>query len=255
VIGYTVLLEVDVPSRVRAHSNTDSGQFILKHRLCSALKRINPKITSDITNTVISQVTFQENSNLLENNLHFHKLLTQGIDVEYQVNDKIIQDKVWLIDADNLLLNDWLVIHPFVLVEDEDSYHLDVVVFINGLPLAVIVWIHPKDNTARLLEAYHRLQTYKQKIPTLFSYNAFLIIACGTRAEVGTLTSNWKEFLPWRTIDGEDFPLPGETELDILIQGLFDKRRFLELVKYFIFFENTEVGIDKKLLRYPFCTI
>ncbi|MDF5713461.1 MAG: type I restriction endonuclease [Rhizonema sp. NSF051] len=273
VIGYTILSSSDMPSRNSTECIRDSeivlrvddsarescsNEFIsfslFVNCLRNALKRINPTIPPLAIETVISKVT-RTDSDVLENNRCFHKLLSFGVDVKYHVKDQIVHDKVWLIDSANLLSNDWLVIHPSTAVSDSDSHSLNAVVFINGLPLAVLVWIHPSNKKATLIKAYQQLQIYKQKIPTLFSYNAFLVIGCGKQARVGTLTSDWKEFKPWRTIDGEDFPQPGETELEILIQGIFDKRRFLELLKHFIKFEETETSINKKLLRHPFCTI
>jgi type I restriction enzyme R subunit len=218
------------------------------------LKQINPKVPSLAIETAISGVTFTQSSNLFENNRLFHQHLTQGVDVAYQENHQTVHEKVWLVDASNLLNNDWLVIHPLTLIEGSSTHCLDVVVFINGFPLAVIICTDPQDKNATLKKAYQQLQFYKQQIPTLFSYNAFLIIANRNQARVGTLTSEWEEFLPWRTIDNEDFPDEGETELEVLIQGIFDKRRFLELINHFMIFENNGVSISKQLLCRPFCT-
>jgi len=274
VIGYTVLLESDINiGRHKAQGCLDTkvvlgdwaqasallsdwarGHCAPRDRLYNALKQINPKVPTVAIETAISGVSFTQSSNLFENNRLFHQHLTQGVDVAYQENHQTIHQKVWLIDASNLLKNDWLVIHPLTLIEGSSTHCLDVVVFINGFPLAVIICTDPQDKNATLKKAYQQLQFYKQQIPTLFSYNAFLIIANRNQARVGTLTSKWEEFLPWRTIDNEDFPHQGETELEVLIQGIFDKRRFLELINHFMVFENNGVSISKQLLRRPFCT-
>lgn len=254
VIGYTVLLDSPTVSRQHQIEHSNKTEVVLPVRLCSALQRINPRLSSEAIAQAIRKVTSLESLNLLSNNRHFHKLLTTGVDVTYQFNGQTVQENVSLVDQSNLLNNDWLVINPFPVLKGTCTHSLDVVVFVNGLPLAVMVWIDPQDENATLKAAYQRLQTYLQKIPQLFIYNAFLIIACGNRARVGTLTSDWQEFLPWRTIDGEDFPCAGETQLEVLIQGIFDKRRFLELVKSFIVFEENTDFISKKFLRYPFCT-
>ncbi|GAX45170.1 type I site-specific deoxyribonuclease chain R [Tolypothrix sp. NIES-4075] len=254
VIGYTVLLEQDIASLKYRIGRTSYTEVILRDRLYSALKRINPTLPDEAISAAISQITITD-CNLLENNRSFHKFLTDGIEVEYLFNEQIVSDKVWLIDSDNLLNNDWLVIHPFTVVEGSHAHCPDVVVFINGLPLAVIVSIHASDEQATFKAGYERLQTYIQQIPKLFYYNTLVAITCGNRARVGTLTSDLQEFLPWRTIDGEDFPDSEATELEVLIQGVFDKRRFLHLLQHFIVFEDTEVGINKKILCRPFCTI
>jgi type I site-specific restriction-modification system R (restriction) subunit len=263
VIGYTVLLEPDIAlgkHRIGRSSYTevvlgvDVEQLVVRHRLYSALKRINPTIPDEAIALAICQITTTD-SNKKENNRRFHKFLTDGIEVKYLLNEQIVHDRVSLIDSDNLLNNDWLVIHPFTVVEGSHAHCPDVVVFINGLPLAVIVSVQPSDEQATFQAGYERLQTYIQHIPKLFYYNTFLVITCGNRARIGTLTSDLQEFLPWRTIDGEDFPDKGATELEVLIQGVFDKRRITELIQHSIVFESTETDINKKLLCRPFCTI
>ncbi|KAB8315797.1 type I restriction endonuclease subunit R [Tolypothrix campylonemoides VB511288] len=264
VIGYTVLLESDISiGRHKAQRCLDAevvlgdwaeASALLSDRLYNVLKQINPTVSTVAIETAISKVIFTQSSNLFENNRLFHQHLTQGVDVAYQENHQTVHQKVWLIDASNLLNNDWLVIHPLTLIEGSSTHCLNALVFINGLPLAVIICSDPQDKNATLKKGYQQLQFYKQQIPTLFSYNAFLIIANRNQARVGTLTSEWEEFLPWRTIDNEDFPHQGETELEVLIQGIFDKRRFLELINHFIVFENNPASISKQLLRHRFCT-
>ena len=254
VIGYTVLLESDVALGKHHIKRSSYKEVVLRDRLHRALQKINPTKPPEAIAKAIYQVTSTESSDLLENNRRFHKLLTDGVEVEYFFNEEIVHDKVWLIDPFNLLNNDWLVIHPLTVVEGNHAHCPDVVVFINGLPLAVIVSIYPSDEHATFKAGYRRIQTYLQQIPKLFFYNSFLFITCKNQARVGTLTSDLQEFLPWHTIDGEDFSLKGATELEVLIQGIFDKRRFLEQVLHLIVFESDGTDISKKLLRQPFCT-
>lgn len=247
VIGYTVELEADITAGRHKKERNDETEVILSDRLCHALLRINPTISSQALQEVIHQLTGLLNTNLIENNLYFHKILTQGLDINYIIDNQTIIEKVWLIDFSNLLKNDWLVIHPFTIVTNNQTYHLDAVIFINGLPLAVLC------NSTK--KAQNCWQKYIQQIPTLFLYNVFLVIVSGNQASIGTFTCNSQEFLPWHTIDGENFPHPQETQLDVLIQGIFDKRRFLELIKHFIVFEQHGISHSKKFLRYPFCTV
>ncbi|MHC5674040.1 type I restriction endonuclease [Nostoc sp.] len=254
VIGYTVLLEPDIALGKHQIRRSSYNDVVLYQCFHSALQKINPKKPDEAIAAAIDQVTCTESSNLLENNRSFHKFLTNGVEVKYLYNEEIVHDFVWLIDTSNLLNNDWLAIHPLTIVEGNYTHCPDVVVFINGLPLAVIVSIQPSDQRATFKAGYQRIQTYIEQIPKLFDYNTFLVITYGSRARVGTLTSDWQEFLPWRTIDGEDFPAKGATELEVMIQGIFDKRRFLEQVLHLIVFEEKETSISKKLLRRPFCT-
>ncbi|MBD2448524.1 type I restriction endonuclease subunit R [Nostoc sp. FACHB-152] len=254
VIGYTVELETDIASGRHQTERNNQTEVILSSRLRHALQRINPTISSEALQEAIRQLTVLPNSSLIENNLYFHRLLTQGIDITYIIDNQIIIEKVWLIDSSNLLNNDWLVIHPFTINTDNHTHHLDAVIFINGLPLALL-YNQLEAKTTTFKKAQASWQQYIQNIPKLFFYNAFLLITYGKRAGIGTLTSNSKDFLPWHTIDGEDFPHSQETEIDVLIQGIFDKRRFLELIKHSIVFEENGVSRSKKLLRYHFCTV
>ncbi|MEH2283194.1 MAG: type I restriction endonuclease [Nostoc sp.] len=254
VIGYTVLLESDIALGKHQIGRSSYSDVVLYQHLHNALQKINPTKPDEAIAAAINQVTCIPSSDLLENNHRFHKLLTDGVQVEYLYNDEIVHDKLWLIDTSNLLNNDWLAIHPLTVVEGSYAHYPDVVVFINGLPLAVIVLIQPSDEQATFKAGYQRIQTYIEQIPKLFDYNTFLVISYGNRAQFGTLTSDWQEFLPWRTIDGEDFPAKGATELEVLIQGIFDKRRFLEQVLHLIVFEKNETSMSKKLLRRSFCT-
>lgn len=254
VIGYTVLLEPDIALGKHQIGRSSYSNVVLYQRLHSALQKINPTKPDEAIAAAIHQVTCAESSDLLENNLRFHKLLTNGVEVEYLYNEEIVHDLVWLIDTSNLLNNDWLAIHPLTVVEGNHTHCPDLVVFINGLPLAVIVSIDPSNKRAVFQAGYRQIQSYFQQIPKLFCYNTLLVITCQNRARVGTLTSDWQEFLPWHTIDGEDFPPKGATELEVLIQGIFDKRRFLEQVLHLIVFEKNGTSISKKLLRQPFCT-
>ncbi|MEH2261724.1 type I restriction endonuclease [Nostoc sp.] len=254
VIGYTVLLESDIALGKHQIGRSSYSDVVLYQRLHRALQKINPTKPDEAIAAAIHQVTCTESSDLLENNLRFHKLLTDGVEVEYLNDQEIVYDKVWLIDTSNLLNNDWLAIHPLTVVEGNHVHCPDVVVFINGLPLAIIVSNYPSNERATFQAGYRQMQSYFQQIPKLFSYNTLLVITCQNRARVGTLTSDWQEFLPWHTIDGEDFPSKGATELEVLIQGVFDKRRFLEQVLHFIVFEKNGTSISKKLLRRPFCT-
>lgn len=255
VIGYTVLLEPDIALGKHHIGRSSYSDVVLYQRLHSALQKINPTKPDEAIAAAIHQVTCTENSDLLENNLRFHKLLTNGVEVEYLYKEEIVHDLVWLIDTSDLLNNDWLAIHPLTVVQGSYAHCPDVVVFINGLPLVVIVSIQASDERAMFQAGYGQIQSYSQQIPKLLYYNTHLVITCQNRARVGTLTSDWQEFLPWHTIDGEDFPPKGATELEVLIQGIFDKRRFLEQVLHFIVFDKNGIGISKKLLRRPFCTI
>ncbi|MUH00259.1 hypothetical protein F7734_51515 [Scytonema sp. UIC 10036] len=253
VIGYTIQPDLDLGKEWVEERSHLKG--ILRDRLYKALKQINPKASADVIKKAISQIICIQSGNIFESNQIFHQYLIGGIDIVYRDNDQTVSEKIWLIDSFNLLNNDWLVIYSVNPIQRGLIRCWDAIVFINGLPLALIICTDINNRNATLKQVYQEFQSDKQQNPKLFAYNEFLAIACGGRARIGTLTSHWEEFQPWRTIDGESFPHKGETELEILIQGIFDKRRFTELLKHFIVFERHGAIIDKKFRCYPFCTV
>ncbi|BCL39013.1 type I restriction endonuclease [Nostoc sp. MS1] len=254
VLGYTVALESDICFHQHPLIRNNETEVILSAQLHDALQQINPTIPTPGILAAIEQIAPKNNLSLLENNRRFQQFLTEGIDITYQIGNQVFHKKVQLIDRFNLCRNNWLVINPLTITEAHSTHILDIVVFINGLPLAVIIYTQPHHTDTTVRNAYQLLQTHKQQIPYMFFHNTFLVITNGNQAKIGTLTSEPKDFFVWRSIDGEDFSSPGETELDVLIQGIFDKRRFIELISNCIVFQGHNMNI-KSLLCYPFCTI
>src|SRR5439155_13682188 len=159
-------------------------------------------------------------------------MLVDGVAVEYQGGDgRIIHDAVRLIDFDEPEVNDWLVVNQFTVIENHHNRRADVVVFVNGLPLAVIELKNLGDENATVKGAFQQLQTYKQDIPGLFGLNEALIVSDVQEARAGTLTANWERFMPWKTIEGAEIAPPTEPALEVLIEGVFQKVRFLDLVR------------------------
>ncbi len=192
-----------------------------------------------------------ETPSLVENNRRFHKLLTDGIDVEYRQPDgSIAGDKVWLFDFNRPERNEWLAVNQFTVIENKRNRRPDLVVFINGLPLAVVELKNPGDENATTRGAFNQFQTYKKDIPSLFTTNEVLVASDGLEARVGTLTADWERFMPWRTIEGIDVAPKGTPELEVLLKGIFAKDRFLDLIRHFAVFEDDGKAIIKKLAGY-----
>jgi type I restriction enzyme R subunit len=177
-------------------------------------------------------------------------MLIDGIDVEYHADGRIIHDKVWLLDFDHPEENDWLAVNQYTVTEDKRTRRPDVVLFVNGIPLVVIELKNAGDENATTLKAFRQLQTYKQELPTLMTYNVALVASDGMTARVGTLTADWERFMPWRTIDGETIAKKGLPELDVLFKGVFECARFLDLIRHFIVFEVDGDKIAKKMAGY-----
>lgn len=229
------------------------SDVILEGRARSALANINPSIPQEAIDDAYRKLTrtIHESPLLAVNNHRFHKMLTDGVDVEYKNSEgRIVGDKVWIVDFEKTDNNDWLAVNQFTVVEGQSNRRPDVVVFLNGLPLGVIELKNPADENATTKDAFNQLQTYKKEVPSLFPYSEIFVVSDGIEARAGTLTADWEWFLPWRTIEGEDVAPKGLPELEVLIKGIFEKRRFLDLIRYFIVFEVDGPEIAKKMAVY-----
>ena len=250
-LGYTVLHGTDIAPDTPDVERSTYKEVILMQRLRDAVARLNPKIPADAQEEAIRKVLNPDSPALVQNNRAFHLMLVDGIEVEYRQPDGTVRgERVRLVDFDTPENNDWLAVNQFTVVETSDR-RPDIVLFINGLPLAVIELKNPTDEKATALTAFRQIQTYKQEIPTLFTYNEAIVISDGLEARIGSLTADTEWFLPWRTIGGEDEAPSIELELEVLIRGAFEKRRFLNYLKHFIVFEETNGGtIAKKIAGY-----
>jgi len=166
-------------------------------------------------------------------------MLRDGVPVEYWRSDgSIAGDHARLVDFDNARNNDWLAVNQFTVIEGQNNRRPDIVIFVNGLPLAVIELKNAADEDATIWSAFNQLQTYKQQIGSLFHYNEVLVVSDGSNARIGSLTANQEWFKVWRTIDGESDAPKTALELDVLVRGVFEPRRFLDLLQHFIVFEE-----------------
>jgi type I restriction enzyme R subunit len=229
------------------------ADVLLVERLEEAVARINPKLPHEALAEAVRKVIRLDAPSLVANNEAFHDLLVQGVTVEIGGKDgETIYPVVKLVDFDEPDANEFLVVNQFVVKEGKQARIPDMVVFVNGLPLAVFELKNAGSENAGIDKAYQQLQTYKRKdnIPTLFHYNEVLVISDGLNARLGTITSGQERFARWRTIDGEKEAPATTLELEVLIRGIFDKRRLLELVRSFIVFEHDDKDVAKKLAGY-----
>lgn len=239
--------------------NPDSGQperqaytdVILEGRLEAALGRINPTIPYEAILDAKRKFLQTERPSLVEENRRLHTYFVEGVDVEYYAQDGTLTgDTVWPLDFENPENNDWLVVNQFTVVENKAKRRPDVVVFVNGLPLAVIELKNPGDENATVDHAYNQLQTYKQQVGTLFRTNAALVVSDGLVARVGSLTADKERFMPWRTVAGDGVSPKGTPELETLVKGVFEKRRFLTLIRDFTVFGDTGNRLVKIIAGY-----
>ena len=233
-----------------ACSERDSFKdVVLERRLRDAIDRLNPQIPSEAREDAFRKVVLVEGPSLIAANQRFHSMLSEGVSVEYRRPDgSIAGDRVRLVDFANADMNDWLVVNQFTVIEGQHNRRPDIVVFLNGLPIAVIELKNAADENASIRNAFKQLQTYKEQIPTLFRFNEFLVISDGLYARAGSLTANWEWFKVWRTIHGDTEAPAASLELEVLMRGMFDRVRLLEMVRNFIAFEQDQKGRTTKIL-------
>ena len=228
---------------------TGYDQVVFESRLQKAVSRLNPdSLPSSALDDAVRRLTRPEGATLETRNRNFHRMLVEGVTVEYRTSDNQIRGaQIRVLDFDNPDNNDWLAYEEFTVREGDHLRRADIVLFVNGLPLGVIEFKDPlggKDAT--IWTAWQQLQTYKAEIPSLFTMNELLIVSDGLQARVGTLTAGREWFKPWRTITGDDMAESTGLEMDIMISGVLEKRRFLSLVRDFIVFEGREAEAPAK---------
>ena len=249
-LGYAILHGPEIaPDELFAERDSYSEVALIK-RLRESLSRINAQIPEEALEDAVRKVLRAESPSLTENNRRFHHFLTDGVSVEYRRNDRIVNDTAWLFDFETPENNDWVAVNQLTVEEDRRNRRPDVVIFVNGLPLAVIELKNLADENAGIGKAYDQFQTYKNDIPSLFHYNELLVISDGIEARIGSLTAGWERFMPWRTIEGDKVAPKGSLEMEVLLRGVFEKKRFLDLLRNFVVFEDDGGKIEKKVAGY-----
>ncbi|HNQ64404.1 MAG TPA: type I restriction endonuclease subunit R [Smithella sp.] len=251
-IGWGTIFGPDIAPDMLAAERENYGQVVLERRLRQALQRLNPQVSADALEEAFRKLTRPEFPSVVNNNHALHKMLVEGIPVEIQrTGGSFGHVPIQVIDFNNPDNNEFLAVNQFTVVENKIERRPDVVLFINGLPVAVIELKNAADENATIWTAFNQLQTYKMQIPSLFTFNEALVISDGVEARVGTLTANREWFMPWRTIEGEELADTKLPQLQVVLEGVFDKKRLLDLIRYFIVFEDTGGGVlVKKMAGY-----
>ena len=250
-LGYDVVGGPDMPPG--PHALRESyADTIFPSVVRGALARLNPNLPNEALDDAFRTLTRPEGPSLEARNRAFHRLAVDGVTVEYRDADGTIRGApVRMFDFEQPSNNDWLVVNQFTVVESNHERRPDIVLFVNGLPLAVIELKNPADEDATLRSAWQQLRTYQAELPSLFTFNAVLAVSDGVEARLGTLTAGWEWFKPWRTISGEELAPVFLTQLQVAIEGAFEKRRFLALLRDFIVFEDDGGGrLAKKMAGY-----
>lgn len=247
-LGYSYIYGPDIDPGTPNAERDNFSEVVLQGRLNTAIAKLNPALPIDAIEEAMRKMLRSESPSLILNNKAIYNFLRDGITVEYRREDgSIAAEQCKIIDFENIERNDWLVVNQFS-IQGEKMRRPDVLIFVNGLPLAVVELKNPTDEDATIDAAFRQLQTYKQQIPMLFQYNQLLVVSDGLLARVGSLTADTERFMPWRTIDGENLVPDGNLELETVVSGCLDPKRFLQLIEHFVAFDVSEDGTIKKIV-------
>ena len=238
-LGWQVAYGPAIAPHAAGPERTDYSEVILEQRLREGVIRLNSALPAEALEDAFRKLTQPEGTTLEARNRAFHRMLVDGVTVEYRTAGGSVRGaQVAVLDYEHPINNDWLAVNQFTVVEGEHKRRPDIVLFVNGLPLGLIELKNPADEKATVWTAWNQVQTYKAELTSLFAFNAAVIVSDGVEARVGTLTSGREWFKPWRTVDGETLAGPHLPELQVMLAGMCERDWFLTLVRDFIVFED-----------------
>ena len=249
-IGWDVLHGPEIAFDGSNPLRKDYRDCLLHPLFIKQFSTLNPHLPESCLEQVLLKLTKTESLDLLINNRAFHRLLLEGVPVEYKRDDKLINDHAFLVDFERVENNLFTVVNQFTLAGSKQLRRPDLVCFINGIPLAVIELKSPGDENTDIWDAFNQLQTYKDEIADLFVFNEALVVSDGYTARVGSLTADQERFLPWRTVKNENDKPVLEWQLETMVRGFFDRELLLSYIRYFVLFETDGEAIIKKIAGY-----
>lgn len=258
-LGWTPVYGPDIEPEKPAAERSEFSVVFLEQRLKGALTRLNPGMSEQVLEEAFRIVTRPESPDLITNNRAFHHMLVDTVKVPFRdVEGKEATANVRLIDWENPQGNDLIAVNQFTVIErqriggddqpeTERKRRPDILLFVNGLPFVILELKNAADQLATVEGAFNQIQTYKSQITSLFTYNTLCVISDGLDARLGTISSDWERFMPWRAVE---HPVEERGDLRTLIHGVFEPRRFFDLIRYCIVFEDTKEGPIKKVAGY-----
>lgn len=249
LLGYDYKKGNEISMTGLALERKSDKDVVLHERLEKALRKINSDIQPRFIEQAIHELTLEKSPNLLENNLTFHENLINGIEIEdYDDEGQSIVEIVKIVDFEHPQNNDFLAVNQFTVVNGDYTKRPDIVLFINGLPIVVIELKNSTNETVGVEEGYHQLETYKRRTPQLFTFNEVLVTSDGINTKAGSLTANYDRFMTWRSIDGQTESSSSLASLDVLIHGMLNPETLLDLIRYFVLFQDDGKGHISKIL-------
>jgi type I restriction enzyme R subunit len=216
-------------------------EVFLWGRLRDAIRRINPGTSPALVDEAIKRVRRAESQSPIDENYRLHQLITEGVPVEHRDADGALRTtRLWLVDFEQPENNDWVAINQFTIVENGKNRRPDVLVLVNGMPLALLEMKNPTAEHATLKSAWNQVQTYRHDIPSVFVPNAVTVISDGTSAAMSSYAGAFEHYAPWKTVEGREV-VSDRPALEVLIKGVFEPKRFLDLLQNFIVFSDETV--------------
>lgn len=218
-------------------------------RLRDAIRRINRALARDVVEEAAKRLERAESQSPIGENRRVHELLRDGVPVEYRGDDgQVRTELVKLVDFEYAENNDWLAVNQFTVSEGKNR-RPDVLVFLNGIPVALFELKNLADEHATLRNAWNQVQTYRTDIPSIFTSNVVTVISDGTSAAMSSFTGAFENYAPWKTMDGREV-VTNRPALEVLIKGVFDQKRFLDFLQNFVVFSDEGKGLVKRVARY-----
>lgn len=245
-VGYTSVYGPEIAVDGSAPERSNYVEVVLVERLRAAITRLNPAVPLVARDDALRQILSLDTPVLLSANRHFHRLLINGVPVEYQKDGETRGDFVRLIDFADVAANEWLAINQFSIKGAKHTRRPDIILFVNGLPLVLLELKNPADVNADIWKAYDQIETYKEQIPDVFQYNEVLVISDGIEAMLGSLSANAERYMAWRTIDGITLdPLGQHNALETLVRGILAPEYLLDFLRFFVLFEDDGTLVKK----------
>ncbi len=245
-VGYTPLNARDLDNLDPRLARANTREVVLAVSLRAAIDRLNPAVPEAAREDAFKQVLDMGQPALLSGNRAFHRVLVTGVPVQYQKDGETRGDFVRLMDWHDAGRNEWLAVQQFTVKGPRHTRRPDIILFINGLPLVLVELKNPADLNADIWKAYDQLQTYKEQIADVFTFNELLVISDGTDARMGSLSANAERFMQWRTIDGVALdPLGKFQELETLVRGVLAPAYLLDYLRFFVLFEDDGTLVKK----------
>lgn len=215
------------------------SDVLLEPLLKQSIDRLNPGVTEEVKADALAEVKRINSPDLLTNNESFHRLLIEGVKVDVRDEGDERGTIIRLVDFETIENNSLHVVNKFTVLENDQTKRPDIILFVNGLPLVVIELKNAVDEQATVKSAYQQIQTYKETIPGLFSFNGICVISDGLEARAGSLTAGLSRFMTWKSSDGVEEASSLVSQLETMISGMLTPAVMLDLIQNFITFEKT----------------